>query len=171
MPRSKSRRKATKPHAGRHTRRPQTTPQAAIGLIEFADGSKSITAYSAGASLVDPDALYHAKTLDKEWFRSHPRRSHRLRRAIAGELGQSATSDTYVIVRQLKPGVRERISFTALQPLPEGDAPEHIAHAFFDLLRESPDGVIRWDKLAARMHAYESGGRAEDDSEKSPTVH
>jgi hypothetical protein len=54
-----------------------------------------------------------AKTLDREWFRSHPLRSHRLRRPIAGEF-TDGSAENWVVVRQLQPGVRLRLPFYAL---------------------------------------------------------
>jgi hypothetical protein len=44
-----------------------------------------------------------AQILDKEWFRSHPHRSHRLRRAIPGEL-PGVSAESHIIVRQAAPG-------------------------------------------------------------------
>jgi hypothetical protein len=170
MPRSKSRRKATKSKPHNTAAYPQKTAHAAIEFIKHPDGSQSIVAYPAGAKLIDPDARYLAKTLDREWFRLHPYRTHRVRRAIEGE-GANVTPNTYVIIRQLRPGLRERISFEALVPLPEGDAPEHVAHALYDVFKTSAGRVIRSDELAARIYAYESGGKLEDHPEQPPTVH
>jgi hypothetical protein len=170
MARSKSRRKATKSKPHNTATYPQKTAHAAIEFIKHPDGSQSIVSYPAGAKLIDPNALYLAKALDSEWFRLHPYRTHRVRRAIEGE-ETNVTPNTYVIIRQLRPGLRERISFEALVSLPEGDAPEHVAHALYDVFKNSAGRVIRSDEWAARIHAYESGGAAEDGSEKPPTVH
>lgn len=163
MPRSRSRRKVTKPTASRSIKRPQKTPYSAVEVIEYPDGSRSIVSYQAGTGRIDPKARYFAKTLDTDWFRAHPRRSHRIRQAIAGET-PNVSSSTYIIVRQVKPGYHERVNFEALVPIPEGDAPEHLAHAFFDLLREAPVRVIHLGELQARMHAYQKGGGTEGPS-------
>src|SRR5271165_1268093 len=113
MSRKRSHRKVTKPTANRAVKRSQKTPHAAIEFIHNADGSASITSYSPGAQLIDPDARRLAKNLDMEWFRSHPQRSHRLRRAIVGEAPTKVTPNTYIVVRQIRPGYNERVTFEA----------------------------------------------------------
>ena len=172
MSRKRLHHKSSKPTSRSSAKRPQKTPDAAIEFTTLRDGSASITAYSAGAELIDPEALSLGKTLDSEWFRAHPRRSHRLRRAIVGEAPQKVGPNTYIVVRQMMPGYYVRSFFDALVPLPEGDAPEHIAHAFFDLLQEFPGGALHWGELAARMRAYETGWSTEETRGGRPrTVH
>src|SRR5262249_31392023 len=114
-----------------------------LDIINHPDGSCSVSAYPAspGEMLIDADARYRAKQLDDDWFRSRPNRSHRIRRAIVGEV-LGVTRDTYIILRQLKPGHRQRLTFKAFVPLPEAEAPEHIAHAFFDALQRSATRII-----------------------------
>jgi hypothetical protein len=169
MSRKKSRQTATKPKA-QTERYPQKTLHAAVEIIKYPDGSSSIVSYAAGAKLIDPDVRYAAKALDTEWFRSHPNRSHRIRKAIVGET-PNVTSDTYIIVRQVRPGYHERINFEALVPVPERDPPEHLAHAYFDLLRESPVRVVHWGELAWRTYAYEQGGGTGDGPGDARKIH
>jgi hypothetical protein len=143
----------------------------AAELIRYADGSFSMSASAPGDVPIDPHARYFAKTLDENWFRSHPRRSHRLRRAIVGE-EPGVTPETYIVLRQVRPGFRQRLIFKALVPLPEGDAPEHIAHAFFDLLLKYPNGMILADELFERIRAYAMRGETDNLSPNaSRTVH
>jgi hypothetical protein len=108
-----------------------------------------------------------AKTLDREWFRSHPLRSHRLRPAIPGEV-PSVSAESYIVVRQVAPGVRMRGSFTPTGPLPEGEAPEHIAHAMFDLIMECPGRLIPLQEWKQRSRAYEVAADPEDPSHNTP---
>jgi hypothetical protein len=106
----------------------QSRPWAMV-KVQHPDGSASFCTLSQGQASFDPDARYLAKKLDDDWFRSHPHRSHRIRRAIPGE-SPSATMQTYIVVRQYRPGVRQRVTFNPFTPFPGSDAPEHIAHAF-----------------------------------------
>ena len=108
-----------------------------------------------------------AKMLDKEWFRSHPHRSHRIRRAVAGEM-PGANAETYIVVRQLAPGVRMRSFFTPLGPYPEGEAPEHIAHAMFDLNGSAPGRVLSHQELFQASRAYEIAPDPADPSHDKP---
>jgi hypothetical protein len=108
-----------------------------------------------------------AKMLDKEWFRSHPHRSHRIRRAVAGEI-PGANAETYIVVRQLAPGVRRRGFFTPIGPSPEGEAPEHIAHALFDLILSAPGRLLSYQELFQASRAYEIAPDPADPSRDKP---
>jgi hypothetical protein len=108
-----------------------------------------------------------AKTLDKEWFRSHPHRSHRIRPAVAGEM-PGANAETYIVVRQLAPGVRMRVFFTPVGPFPEREAPEHIAHAMFDLIRSAPGRMLSHQELFQASRAYEIAPDPADPSHDRP---
>jgi hypothetical protein len=108
-----------------------------------------------------------AKTLDREWFRSHPLRSHRLRRAITGEFPEGS-AETLVAVRQLQPGARVRLPFYAQAQLPSDEAPEHIAHAIYDLVAESQGRPISSQELFQRSRAYEVARDPEDPSHDAP---
>jgi len=68
-------------------------------------------------------AVDFAKQVDRDWFRSHPQRSHSLRRAIPGEI-PGGSAETWVVVRQLQPGSRKRCPFVALVAFPSDEAPE-----------------------------------------------
>jgi hypothetical protein len=103
-----------------------------------------------------------AKTLDREWFRSHPLRSHRLRRATAGEF-TDGSAEKWVVVRQLQPGVRARLPFDAFVTFPSEEAPEHIAHAMYDLFAENPVRTIFCHEIVQRSRTYEVLERSSHD--------
>jgi hypothetical protein len=48
------------------------------------------------------------------------------------------------------------MSFSTAVPLPDGDAPEHIAHAIFDALDEASGRMV--SAVDRRMHAYSVKG-------------
>ena len=113
-------------------------------------------------------AVDFAKQVDRDWFRSHPQRSHRLRRAIPGEI-PGGSAETWVVVRQLQPGSRKRRPFDALVAFPSDEAPEHIAHAMYDLIVEAPGGgPILHHELMQRSRAYEVAPDPEDPSRDKP---
>jgi hypothetical protein len=113
-----------------------------------------------------------AQDLDRDWFRSHPYRSHRIRRAILGEV-PGATTPQYAIVRQILPGLRIRQYFdTAVPLLPEDEAPEHIAHALYDLLWKcrGRGGLIPDHEVVECMRAYATGSDADHPCHRKPPV-
>src|SRR5262245_15705487 len=81
--------------------------------------------------------------VDRRWFAAHPRRSHRLRSALAGEWPISepppAGHALQVIVRQLQPGARTRLPFFRDLSAVIPDA-EPILHALFDLVQGKGGG-------------------------------
>jgi len=146
----------------------------AVDIIQPAGGPTSLVPYSIGPgeTLVDDKAQTAAAKLDKAWFESHPNRSHRIRRAVAGEVPATTATEPYVAVRQVAPGFRLRRFFAMAVPLPEDEAPEHIAHAFYDVLEEHPGGPIFAQDLDQRIHAYGLGADIGDPSDGTPpTVH
>ena len=112
-------------------------------------------------------AVDFAKQVDRDWFRSHPQRSHRLRRAIPGEI-PGGSAETWVVVRQLQPGVRKRCSFDAAVEFPSEEAPEHIAHAMYDLIAEAPGKPLLSHELFQRSDAYKVAPDPEDPSGDKP---
>ena len=145
-----------------------------VDIIQPDGGPMSVVPYSIGPgeTLVDDNAQTTAAKLDKSWFESHPNRSHRIRHAVAGEAPRTASTEPYVAVRQVVPGFRLRRFFAMAVPLPEDEAPEHIAHAFYDVLEEHPGGPIFAQDLDQRIHAYGLGADIGDPSDsKPPTVH
>jgi len=78
---------------------------------------------------------------DRNWFERNPKRSHRMRAPLSGELdGVEIPADRMpiVLVRQVEPGSRIRgvlhLGAGALLPLPTNEASdEAIAHALFEL--------------------------------------
>jgi hypothetical protein len=139
----------------------------ALDVMKRPDGSKTISGYflAPGKTPRDPDAQSLAVSLDKDWFQSHPHRSHRIRRAIAGE-SPGVPPGCYVAVRQVQPGFRLRLHFAAAAPLPQDEAPEHIAHALYDLLQEHK--VVPCHELSQRIRAYALGGDTEPTSNGKP---
>jgi hypothetical protein len=108
-----------------------------------------------------------AKNLAKEWFRDHPHRSHRLRRAIPNEFAHDP-AEIWVVVRQTRPGLRVRLPFQAHTPLPSEEAPEHIAHAMYDLFWEAPGKPVLAHELFKRSRAYEVAPDPEDPTREKP---
>ncbi|MBO0737790.1 MAG: hypothetical protein J2P48_14650 [Alphaproteobacteria bacterium] len=99
---------------------------------------------------------------DRDWLERHPGRSHRLRRAYAGEWPQRGIS--HIAVCQLELGVRRRVGITIPEELPQVDeAPEGAASAIFDLAtggRQDGRGEITVAEVCAHWAALENGGRA-----------
>jgi hypothetical protein len=75
---------------------------------------------------------------DRAWFEKNPQRSHRARMPLAGEDFLFVTEalpgcSSLVLVRQIRPGTRQRLGFdlnTELLPLPDDEA---VAHELFDV--------------------------------------
>jgi hypothetical protein len=126
--------------------------------------SQLVTDWVGATALTGTDL---ALKLDREWFRSRPYRSHRLRRATPDEL-PGLSAEAYIVVRQVAPGVRMRCSFEPIASLPLGEAPEHIAHAMFDLIMESPGPLLSREELLLRSRTYEVAADPEDPSRNKP---
>jgi hypothetical protein len=167
-----ARRIARKPKARESAKRCPNGTYFAVDIIQPAGGPMSLVSYSIGVgeTLVDDKAQTAAAKLDKAWFESHPNRSHRIRHAVAGEAPGTTTTEPYVAVRQVVPGFRLRRFFAMAVPLPEDEAPEHIAHAFYDVLEEHPGGPIFAQDLNQRIHAYGLGADIEDPSNSKPPI-
>jgi hypothetical protein len=108
-------------------------------------------------------ALEAAADDDRKWFATHPHRSHRLRLAIADEWAEIGGRATHTIVRQAMPGLRFKVPIAATNPLPSDEAPEALAWALFDLVRENTqhgDAPISVDEVMARCRKLGAGGRA-----------
>jgi hypothetical protein len=113
-----------------------------------------------------------AQDLDRDWFRTHPYRSHRIRHAIPGEV-PGAPPPQYAIVRQILPGLRIRQYFdTAVPLLLEDEAPEHTAYALYDLLwKYRGRGVLIPDhEVVECMRAYATGSDADHPCHGNPSV-
>jgi len=107
--------------------------------------------------------IARAREIDAAWFQAHPTRSHRLRRAIIGEMPgidvEAVLGDTWVAVRQIKPGVRVKMPFTP----PTQDVPpesEALAHAIFDMCAKHAGRYAPQGELTRHVHALSHGGRA-----------
>lgn len=115
------------------------------------------------------------KADDRRWFERNPNRSHRIRRAYAGEmetLGFDPTaaeklpegSARFAVVRQIQPGARMR-RFASLEAarFPIDDEP--AAHALFDTLAESDSGnegdltILDTTALLACAASYEDAAK------------
>ena len=121
----------------------------------------------------DPQML--AQQLDREWFRSHPGRSYRIRPTILGETA-GADGAKYVVVRQMSAGVRVRLGFDPLVPQPEGDAPEQVAREIFDTIAKTlglPTEELSRGLQALQPHTVESGPSPDgsSDGSGSPTLY
>jgi hypothetical protein len=106
---------------------------------------------------------------DREWFASHPTRSHRMRAPVAGEIDDATAPDHVLImlIRQARPGVRIRAKcrlYNGLLPLPTSDDDEEaLAHALFEIVngREpSPTTPEAFTALLEKYRATHDGGRA-----------
>jgi hypothetical protein len=97
---------------------------------------------------------------DRAWFEEHPARSHRLRRAHAGEWPKEAGNTEYTVVKQVEPGGRLRRPLALTGPLPqEGEVPEAAAWAIFDLIEEATatgGRTVSVEAIIARWRRYES---------------
>lgn len=67
---------------------------------------------------------------DAAWFAKNPSRAHRVRPVYPQEFPQVSDAP-FVAVRQIRGGLRSRIPVNPIERY--RDAPEHIAHAIFDL--------------------------------------
>src|SRR4051812_9825036 len=71
----------------------------------------------SASSTHTPAAVERAAKLDAGWFRRHPARAHRVRRMVTGEgltgpeQSGPAGWSTFVVVKQVVPGVRLRVAF------------------------------------------------------------
>jgi hypothetical protein len=144
-------------------------PLFVIDVIGSPDGSHSTYMYwtSSEKALVNSDAVNRARSLDKDWFRTRPHRTHRLRRATPGEF-PGAKDDTWVVVRQRQPGIRLRLPFQALTSLPSEEAPEHIAHAMYDLLSEARGKPVFLHEISQRSRVYAVVADPEDPNQENP---
>jgi hypothetical protein len=103
------------------------------------------------------DAEDLALRLDQDWFRSHPGRSYRIRRTISGEAPRPPQGEAYTVVRQIIPGLRQRLHFSAPVASPEGDAPETVAHAIFDRIEAATGRPGFAEELSRRIRAHAMG--------------
>jgi hypothetical protein len=121
------------------------------GYIAAADEMCSNIGRRAGMPKGTPYALHTFdspwKDADRIWFDQHPDRSHRLRRIFPGELrGKEppfvpAGHELQIIVRQVEPGKRMRLSFIRNLKVDIPDI-EEILHAIFDIVSISHDKNI-----------------------------
>jgi hypothetical protein len=79
----------------------------------------------------DDRGLWHRD--DARFFERNPHRSHRLRRAFAGEVAHGAPDGNkwHVVVRQVSPDARRLLDFFAARDFPDD---EELARAFFDAI-------------------------------------
>lgn len=100
---------------------------------------------------------------DRDWFAAHPDRSHRLRAAYPGEW-PPAQATPYTIVKQRRPGVRQRLGIRITAELLElGEPPEEAVWAMFDLATEAAEngtGRVLTADIVARYRLLASVARA-----------
>jgi hypothetical protein len=102
---------------------------------------------------------------DAAWFKPHPHRSHRLRQPYDVELRETmapaiapASAIPYVVVRQVRPGLRLRLPIWSDIEVPDIEA---IGHALFNLSQtQTPGQPIPMATVAALQLEYARGGRA-----------
>ncbi|WHU03665.1 hypothetical protein [Sphingomonas sp. NIBR02145] len=106
------------------------------------------------------------KSDDAAWFENHPTRSHRLRPLIGDEAEVSGFThstlmplrhEMQILVRQVEPGKRMRLSFGRNLDVPIPDD-EEVLHALFDLVSEGGEGsVISAEAMRAALARFGSG--------------
>lgn len=78
---------------------------------------------------------------DAAWFNANPSRAHRVRPSYPDEFPAGLVEQLdFAVVRQIEPGMRTRLPIKPIGRF--HDAPEHIAHAIFDLVASAPGGQI-----------------------------
>jgi hypothetical protein len=103
------------------------------------------------------------RAADAAWFEVRPRRSHRMRPAVPGELpGLTAdmARDAWLVIRQIVPGLRVKQIFNPPGPPPDI---EEIGHALFDLIAEhaaTGECEIYPGEIRLRAAMLGAGGRA-----------
>ncbi|MCH8467500.1 MAG: hypothetical protein LAT78_13150 [Roseinatronobacter sp.] len=90
--------------------------------------------------LLTPNALeFPWGADDAAWFQNNPSRAHRVRPVYPDEFPPEFYEDAgFAVVRQIKAGVRSRIPIGPMAQF--RNAPEHIAHAIFDLACNAQGG-------------------------------
>jgi hypothetical protein len=121
-------------------RRP--SPQADIAQTRFSQSNWSVSVmnYTSAA----PSPCYYPSTTaawkkdDARWFRRHPHRSHRVRRAFPSEFDLTTPPghQLIVFVRQIAPGLRQRQNYFLNRDVSEILDSEYVIHAFFDFISE-----------------------------------
>ncbi len=100
--------------------------------------------------LHDVAAAEAASECDRAWFKAHPGRAHRIRRALFGEVPLHPDLLCFVAVRQVAPGVRVRAGFRRPPPAPPHEPTEVEAAAIFGcVMNAQPDG---WNLVSAMEH-------------------
>ena len=104
---------------------------------------------------------------DRRWFKRHPHRTHRLRRAAPDE---DVAGRTWVIVRQLEPGKLSRIATFFSDDFQEiitsietnDDVWDGLARALFDTISDALDrgSEVFPQDLVARINLLAMDGRA-----------
>lgn len=105
---------------------------------------------------------------DRRWFVKHKRRSHRVRPLAAGEVveltdpGKSMPPlkdgwKRYVIVRQVKPGVRVRVPVDVTGQMLHQLQSEEYLRALFDIVMQDP--IATHEAVMERARLYSDAGR------------
>jgi hypothetical protein len=134
-----------------------TIGYAGVRLVVVGDccGSLIAEAWGFGVYFTAPTTW---REDDRRWFAANPTRSHRLRRAFEAETVLGRAAPSWIAVRQIEPGKRQRLGFEPPGPLPNA---EQVAHALFDTLADAlaagRDTVPLRDVIA-RVSGRGSGG-------------
>jgi hypothetical protein len=110
-----------------------------------------------GKVLLELDSLWRID--DRTWFEKNPTRSRRARMPFDGEDFLFVTEalpgcSSLVLVRQIKPGARQRLGFdltTALLPLPDDEA---LIHAMFEIASKREPAPTTMPALNALREKY-----------------
>lgn len=83
---------------------------------------------------VQKEAIEQASDADRRWFLAHPERNHRMRRAVFAEAPAHPDLLTFVLVKQIEPGVRCRTVVYATSAPPYEPTEAEAAWAWREVL-------------------------------------
>jgi hypothetical protein len=104
-------------------------------------------------------ALERGSESDREWFEGHPGLNYRLRRSLPGEVPLDPDRHSFMLVKQLKPGIRLRVRFLLDSPPSAEDLPESAGDEMMALARRSSPRLAEIEaSLIAAGIARDGGG-------------
>ena len=107
--------RAEKDPVNQRSTKPQDNSQA-LDISRGLSGTVPLGSIAEAPDSRHFDPIEAASEDDARWFRENPRRNHRIRPPVPGELGfkepyTAKPLTRWILVRQVKPGVRIRLSF------------------------------------------------------------
>lgn len=131
----------------RRDKRSQARQRNQVHPLFTAEGLRSFdAAFSEGSKLgtvllgFEPNSMCPWKVDDQRFFIANPKRSFRLRRIYPGEYGDLLDeSMTHVLVRQLRPGLRDKRCFGC----------DRIGYSLDDLPDKEAFLVLLWEELSS----------------------